>query len=256
MVDWGGGCYEVTAAQLEPVAERVVALAALERGESVLDVACGTGNAALLAARAGAEVTGLDAAARLIEVARARAQAEDLPARFTVGDAEELPFEDATFDVVLSVFGVIFAADAERAFAEIVRVLRPGGRALISAWVPEGTIDAMVGTFMRAAAAVIGRPPERFPWHDAAAVGELAARHGATLSVDEAEVAFADESPEAYLAAMQEHHPMSVAMRPAIERGSGSEAVREQALAILREGNEDPDAFRVTSRYRVLTVRT
>jgi SAM-dependent methyltransferase len=190
MVDWGGGRYEITAADLEPVAVHVVALAGLEGGERVLDVACGTGNAALLAARAGAETTGLDAAARLIDVARERAQAEGLAARFEVGDAQELPYEDATFDVVLSVFGVIFAPDAQRAFAEIVRVLAPGGRALICAWVPDGTISAMVGTFTRAAAAVTGQAPERFAWHDPAAVGDLAARHGATVSVADGEVAF------------------------------------------------------------------
>jgi SAM-dependent methyltransferase len=255
MVDWGAGRYEETAADLEPVAAHVVALASPQPGEKVLDVACGTGNAALLAARAGAETTGVDAAPRLIEVARGRAQAEDLPVRFDVGDAQALPYDDATFGVVVSVFGVIFAPDAERAFAEIVRVLRPGGRALLSAWVPGGTVDAMVGVFMRAVAAVTGPAPARFAWHDAAAVGELAARHVAELSVQEADVAFVAESPEAYFAANEADHPMSVSMRPLLERGGDGDAIREQALTILREGNEDPDAFRVTSRYRILTVR-
>src|SRR3954464_8532637 len=105
MVDWGGGRYELTAADLEPAAVHVVALAGLQRGERVLDLATGTGNAALLAARAGAETTGLDAAARLIDVARSRARDEGLAVRFEVGDAQELPYEDATFDVVVSVFG-------------------------------------------------------------------------------------------------------------------------------------------------------
>ena len=255
MVDWGAGRYEETAADLEPVAAHVVALASLQRGEKVLDVACGTGNAALLAARAGAETTGVDAAPRLIEVARGRARAEGLQARFDVGDAQALAYGDGAFDVVVSVFGAIFAADAERAFAEIVRVLRPGGRALLSAWVPGGTVDAMVGVFMRAVAAATGPAPARFAWDDPAAVGELAARNGAEVSVDEGEVAFVAESPEAYFAVSEAHHPMSVSMRPLLERAGGHDAIREQALGILREGNEDPDAFRVTSRYRVLTVR-
>jgi hypothetical protein len=124
-----------------------------------------------------------------------RARAEGLAARFVVGDAQELPFEDVT-----------------------------------------------------------GPRPERFPWHDSAAVGDLAARYGATVSVDQGEVAFAADSPEAYLAVSEEHHPMSVAMRPLIERSGDPEAVREQALAILREGNEEPGAFRITSPYRILTV--
>src|SRR3954462_10924744 len=127
MVDWGVGEYEQTAAELEPVAEHVVALARLEAGERVLDVACGTGNAALLAARTGARATGVDGAPRLIEVARTRAAADGLAPAFVVGDVHQLPFGDGAFDVVLSVFGVVFADDPPRALGELVRVLRPGG---------------------------------------------------------------------------------------------------------------------------------
>src|SRR4051794_18556504 len=88
--DWGIGRYEAFAPDLEPAAAHVVALAGPQAGEEILDVACGTGNAAVLAARAGANVTGLDLSPRLIEVARARAAAEKLPAAFVVGDAMEL----------------------------------------------------------------------------------------------------------------------------------------------------------------------
>jgi ubiquinone/menaquinone biosynthesis C-methylase UbiE len=143
MIDWGLGHYEHTARELEPVARHVISLAELKPGQRVVDLATGTGNAALLAARAGAEVTGLDAASRLIEVARQRAEAEGLDATFVVGNLEQLPFEDRSFDVALSVFGLIFAEDASRALDELVRVLRPSGRALVSAWVPAGSIDAM-----------------------------------------------------------------------------------------------------------------
>src|SRR3954451_6604160 len=99
MVDWSVGEYERTAAELEPAARHVVALAAPAPGERVLDLACGTGNAALLAAPAGARVTGLDAASRLVEVARARAAAAGADAEFVVGDALDLPFDDGSFDV-------------------------------------------------------------------------------------------------------------------------------------------------------------
>jgi len=255
MVDWGLGRYEETARELEPVAARVVSLAALQPGERVLDVACGTGNAALLASRVGADVTGLDAAPRLVDVARERARTEGLQARFDVGDAQALPYEDGAFDVVLSVFGVIFAPDAPRALAEIVRVLGPGGRALVSAWVPEGTLDAMLGVLRGAVAEATGTAPARFPWHDLDAVTELASRHGATVSVEEGEIAFVAESPDAYFAANEANHPMSLSMQPLLERGGAYGAVREEAVAILRSGNQDPDAFRITSRYRVLIVR-
>jgi SAM-dependent methyltransferase len=153
------------------------------------------------------------------------------------------------------VFGVIFAPDAERAFAETLRVLRPGGRALLGVWVPEGAIDAMVGVIARAIGEASGAARTRFAWHDPATVGALAARHGAArVTFEEGEVSFAAESPESYYADGEANHPMSVASRPLLERAGSCEAVREQALAILRAGNEDPDRFRVTSRYRVIRV--
>ena len=134
MVDWGKGRYEQTAAELEPVAEAVVAMAAPTAGDRVLDVACGTGNAALLAAARGADVVGVDSSERLVAVARQRAQQAGLFAEFVVGDALVLPVGDAEFDVVLSVFGVIFAADPAQAVSEVARVLRSDGRAYIAAW--------------------------------------------------------------------------------------------------------------------------
>jgi SAM-dependent methyltransferase len=255
MIDWGIGQYEHVAAELEPAAREVVALAELEDGERVLDLATGTGNAALLAARGGAVVTGLDAAARLIDVARRRAADEGLDVAFVVGDVQALPFEDGEFDVVLSVFGMIFAPDAERATAETMRVLRRGGRAVISAWIPEGPIDAMAGAFGRAIADATGSRPARFAWHDVDAVAALADRHGADVRFHDRELRIVAESPEAYFEANERRHPMSVAGRAVLERAGTAEAVRERALAILRAGNEDPSAFRVTSPYRVIELQ-
>ena len=157
MIDWDIGHYEQMAVELEPVAEHMVALARIQRGERVVDLATGTGNAALLAAGTGALVTGLDTAPRLIDVARDRAVAEGVDASFVVGDIQALPFDDGSFDVALSVFGLIFAADASRAFDEMIRVLGPAGRALFSVWVPAGPVNAMVATFGRALAAATGR---------------------------------------------------------------------------------------------------
>jgi SAM-dependent methyltransferase len=254
MIDWGVGEYERTAAELEPVARHVVALAAVSPGDRVLDLACGTGNAAILAAGAGAAVTGLDAAARLIEVARARAAAAGVAATFVVGDALDLPFDDGAFDVVLSVFGVIFAPDAERALAEIVRVLRPGGRALVSVWIPEGAIDRMVGVLARGLAAAGGPALPRFAWHDPDALGPVAARLGVRLTTEDAGLVIEGASPEAYFAAGEASHPMSVAMQPLLDRSGRYPELREEAIAALREGNEDPAAFRVTSPYRVVRL--
>jgi SAM-dependent methyltransferase len=255
MIDWGLGHYERTAAELEPVAEHVVSLAAVQPGEQVLDLATGTGNAALLAARAGAEVMGVDTASRLIDVAEERAAGEGLRATFVVGDVQALPFKDRSFDGAVSVFGLIFAADAGQAFDELVRVLRPDGRALVSAWVPTGPIAEMVGTFGRALSAATGAAPRRFAWHDVTAVSELAARHGARVMFHEGELLITGQSPESYFDANEHQHPVSVAGRPVLERAGTYAEVRERALEVLREGNEDPEAFRVSSPYRVIEIR-
>jgi len=250
--DWGVGEYERTAAELEPAARHVVALAELTAGDAVLDLACGTGNAALLAAAAGARVNGLDAAARLIDVARSRAVGDSV--EFVVGDALDLPFADGDFDVVLSVFGVIFVPDAARALGEVARVLKPGGRALLSAWMPLGPIHRMVGVLARGAAAAGGVERPRFAWHDPEAVAPVAAAAGMTTRVLDASLAIEGESPEAYFAAVERFHPLSVALRPLLDGTGHYPEIREEAIAELRAGNDDPLALRITSPYRVLCL--
>ena len=253
-MDWDIGHYEQMALELGPVAKHVVSLANLQRGERVVDLATGTGNAALLAAGAGALATGVDTAPRLIDVARSRAEAEGVDASFVVGDIQALPFDDGSFEVALSVFGLIFAADPSRAFDEMIRVLGPAGRALFSVWVPAGPISALVATFGRAVAAATGRRPPHFAWHDADAVGRLAAGHRAHLQIHEAQLCITAASPEAYLEANEQQHPVSIAGRPVLERAGTYNQARSEALGILREGNEDPQAFRVLSPYRVIEV--
>jgi SAM-dependent methyltransferase len=133
-----------------PWAERLVRLAAPAPGERVLDVACGTGNFALPAARADARVTGVDFAPNLLAQARARAVAAGLGIRFDEGDAEALPYADGAFDTVVSMFGAMFAALPERVAAELVRVCRPGGRVVMTNWTPEsviGRLGALVGRY-------------------------------------------------------------------------------------------------------------
>src|SRR4051812_47621318 len=165
--DWSLGRYEDTAAQLEPVARVVVERAAPAPGERVVDVGCGTGNAALLAAERGARVIGVDPAARLLEVAREQAAARELDATFLEGEAARLPVGDGEADVVVSVFGVIFAPDARAAAAELGRVCAPGGRLALSAWIPEGAIRDCVMVAREALGQALGAPPggPPFAWH-------------------------------------------------------------------------------------------
>jgi SAM-dependent methyltransferase len=255
-VDWSVGRYETLADQLGPISEHVIALAAPRANETLLDIACGTGNAALLGARSGAIASGVDNAERLIEVAAARAAAAGLTANFAVADAEALPFADAAFDVVVSVMGVIYAPDARRALAEALRVLRPGGRAFVSAWCPGGAIDAMVGVMMSGLAEVLGPSPARFRWGDADAVGAFARELGADASFHDGSLAFTADSPEAYLAEQERDQPSFHWSRQVLaEHGSDPEPLRSRVLAALREHNEAPSAFRATSRYHVIELR-
>jgi SAM-dependent methyltransferase len=131
---WSGATYERIAAAFAPVHGRIVEELAPATGERFLDLACGTGGVALIAARTGADVTGLDIAAEQIEKARAAAKEVGLEIQFDEGDAQALPYPDASFDAVASAFGVIFAPDHRRAAAELARVCRHGARIAITSW--------------------------------------------------------------------------------------------------------------------------
>lgn len=137
---WASGDYAMVGATLQIVSETLCAAADLRPGERVLDVATGSGNTALAAARCCTEVVGVDYVPALLARGRERAAAERLPVEFREGDAEALPCADASFDVVLSTFGVMFAPDQPRAAAELLRVCRPGGRIALASWTPGGVL--------------------------------------------------------------------------------------------------------------------
>ncbi|HEX8355066.1 MAG TPA: class I SAM-dependent methyltransferase [Pyrinomonadaceae bacterium] len=140
---WMAGDFGQVAKHIETGAEEFIARLALEPGVRLLDVACGSGNLSIPAARSGAVVTGVDIAPNLLEQARARAKAEGLTIRFDEGDAESLPYADASFDVVVSMYGAMFAPRPEVVAAELVRVCRPGGRMAMANWTPGGFIGQM-----------------------------------------------------------------------------------------------------------------
>ena len=140
---WASGDFAVVASRIMLVSELLADTADLRAGWRVLDVACGSGNAAIAAARSGTRAVGVDYVPALLEDGRARARAERLDVEFLVGDAENLPVADGSFDAVLSVFGAMFAPDHERAAREIVRVTRPGGTVGLASWTPDGFIGGM-----------------------------------------------------------------------------------------------------------------
>lgn len=140
---WASGDFAVIGTTLQIVGESLAEAVDVRAGERVLDVAAGNGNATLAAARRFADVVSTDYVPALLEKGRGRAEAEGLNVHFEVADVEELPFDDASFDVVLSSFGAMFAPEPERPAREMLRVLRDGGRIGLANWTPEGFIGRL-----------------------------------------------------------------------------------------------------------------
>ena len=169
---WSSGDYNRIAALTVAVNETLVTSAQVAPGEDVLDVATGTGHAALAAARVGARVTGIDYVPELLDIGRQRAAAERLDVDFVEAAAEQLPFADGSFDAAISAIGVMFAADHERAAAELVRVVRPGGRIAVASWTRSGFVGGILGIVGRHVAPPPGaQSPVR--WGEEDVVAEL-----------------------------------------------------------------------------------
>ncbi|GAN31982.1 MAG: class I SAM-dependent methyltransferase [Candidatus Brocadia sp. AMX2] len=152
---WMAGDFTQIARSYESGATEFIERLNFAQGTNVLDVACGTGNLAIPAARRGAIVTGVDIAINLLAQGRSRAQAEGLTIQFDEGDAEKLPYNDASFDIIVSMFGVMFAPRPEKAAQELTRVCRTGGRIALANWTPTG----FIGQVFKTIAAHVPPPP-------------------------------------------------------------------------------------------------
>lgn len=172
LTTWSAGDYDRIAAGFRRGARDFVERLGLRRGLDVLDAACGTGNLTIPAAKSGARVTGFDLVPGLLEVAARRAVMDQLWINFDQGSVEELPYADTKFDVVMSMFGVMFAARPERVVAELARVTRRGGRVALANWTPDG----FVGKLLKTHAAYVPAPagvPSPLRWGSDAAIREL-----------------------------------------------------------------------------------
>ena len=191
---WASGDFAAVARrQLWEVGERVVRRVGIGRGEEVLDVAAGTGNAAIRAAAAGGRVVASDLTPELFDAGRAEAAAAGVELEWVEADAEDLPFEDASFDVVLSTFGVMFAPRHRVAAHELARVLRPGGRMCLAAWTPEGlqgSFFSLLGEFAPPMPSFV-EPP--LLWGNEQHVADLFQGTGIRLEFDRESVPLSDE---------------------------------------------------------------
>lgn len=255
MADWGAGSYEFLAAEIEPIASLVIDAVEPVEDLKLLDLACGTGNATLVAARRGAKAVGLDGAARLLEVAEIRAGAAGLAIDWIEGDLEELPFPGESFDIVTSVFGVIFAIDPGKAAGEIGRVLSHSGRFAISAWTNVGPLAEISTIWQNAVGEKLGVEPDTSlmeVWGDVGRVTELFAEHGLAAHCEEHAFDFTGTSPDDVVDQWRDSHPLWLGTKPILGDDGYAEAV-QASRARLTELNEDPEAFRVTSTYLIVS---
>jgi SAM-dependent methyltransferase len=253
---WTAGDYPEVSRRIASVAELLVERVGAQPGLELLDVATGSGNVAIAAARAGAKVTGLDLTPKLLDVARSRASAAGLEIEFLEGDAEELPFEPDSFDRVTSCFGAMFAPRQQVAAAELVRVARPGGTIGVTAWTPEGFIGA---SFRTSAGYLPPMPPELKPpvmWGDEAYVRSLFADSGAEVTCERRTVTWSGETPEAWLADDERMLGPAVMAKAALEPQGRYEELRGKMLELYGAFNEaDDGSFRVQPEYLLTLVQ-
>lgn len=244
---WSAGDYSVIGARIAVTSERLVDTADLRSGSAVLDVACGSGNAALAAARAGCRVTGVDYVPALLERARMRAAAEGLPLHLLEGDAEDLPVRDAAMDATLSVFGAMFAPDQRRTAGEMMRVTRPGGTIATASW----TGDGFIGALFRTVAAHVPPPAgvaSPMLWGDEGHVESLFAPAAATIRSQRRTYVFRYPSAEAFVEEFRDlYGPVNRAFAAA---GDAAPDLEADLLALVRAHDRRGDgAVAVPSTY-------
>jgi SAM-dependent methyltransferase len=239
---WASGDYASVARMIDEAPPRdLLARMAITPALDVLDVATGTGNAALAAAAAGAQVTGLDITPELFVAARERAARLQVAVDWVEGDAEDLPFEDASFDRVLSIFGVQFAPRHVVAARELARVCRPGGRIGLVNWTPSGQIGALlriVGSYMPPPPTYAMAPPL---WGSESHVRGLFAGTGVTLEFARGHNPWRFESPEHYVSFMETTYGPLVKARERLTADDRWEECRREVLALARRFNRATD---------------
>jgi SAM-dependent methyltransferase len=238
----------------ERSAAEFIARLELAPQERVLDVACGTGNLTLPAARTGAVVTGIDIAPNLVAQAEARAADEGLTVTFDVGNAEQLPYADAAFDTVVTMFGAMFAARPERAAAELLRVTRPGGRIVMANWTPSGFVGEMLRTTVARVPAPAGVPsPLLWGTEDAvrARIGDACASLTLTRRLVTFEYPFA---PERVVSEFRLWYGPTVRAFAALDDG-GRDGLRRDLEKLWADHNRAGDGTtRVQSEYLEVTA--
>jgi SAM-dependent methyltransferase len=232
---WASGDFAVVAARIVLVAEHLCDTADLHAGWRVLDVATGSGNAAIAAARHGCTAVGVDYVSSLLEVGRRRADAEGLAVELLEGDAEALPFPDDSFDAVTSVFGAMFAPDHAQAAAELLRVCRPGGTIALASWTPDG----FIGELFRTVAAHVPPPAgvqSPMLWGTEAHLRHLFADGIASLETEERTFTFRFGSAEDFVEFFRTWYGPTLKAFAALE-GDARDALERDLVELARRSD-------------------
>lgn len=250
---WGSGDYAVVGTTLQIVGEMICEAVDLRSNQRVLDVAAGNGNATLAAARRFATVVSTDYVESLLERGRERAKAERLPVTFQQADAEELPFPDASFDVVLSTFGVMFTPNQEKAASELIRVCRSGGKIGLANWTPESFIGRLFKTMGKY---VPPAPGIKSPalWGSKAHLETLFGSK-ATLAVESKQFVFRYRSPKHWLEVFRDYYGPVLKAFAAIDP-EARKALEADLFALLDDVNVAKDGTLVAPSEYLQVVLT
>jgi ubiquinone/menaquinone biosynthesis C-methylase UbiE len=237
---WSTGDYAVVGTTLQIVGENLCEALDLRAGSRVLDVAAGNGNATLAAARRWCDVTSTDYVGSLLASGRARAQAEGLAVRFQEADAEALPFADASFDVVMSTFGVMFTPDQHQAAAELARVCKPGGRIGLANWTPDSFIGQLFKTIGRYVPPPAGVNSPAL-WGTQARLDALFDGTARTITSNSRDFTFRYRSPAHFIDVFRTFYgPMNKAF--AALEGERLAAFHADLMTLIEHGNRSNDA--------------
>ena len=254
---WAAGDYATVAERVEDAPPaHVLAAVGIDPEHDVLDVATGSGNVALRAARTGARVTGLDLVPELLDVARRRAAEAGVELELVEGDAEDLPFPDESFDRVLSVFGIQFAPRHEVAARELVRVCRPGGAIGLVNWTPEGLIGRMfkvMSKYLPAPPEFASPPPK---WGDEQHVRELFAPYGLELSFERGMNTWTFPSVDEYQTFFEERYGPTIKAKERLSAEGTWEQCRGDLRELYESMNEATDgSLKIDAEYLVVVGR-
>ena len=250
---WSSGDYAVVGTTLQIVGEELCEAIDIRAGQKVLDVAAGNGNATLAAARRWCDVVSTDYVASLLERGQLRAEADGLKVEFKQADAEALGFEDATFDVVMSTFGVMFTPDQDRAAAQLLRVCKPGGKIGLANWTPEGFIGQLFKTLGKHLPPPAGaRSPAL--WGTEARINEMFATAAASIKAERRHFNFRYRSPEHFLDVFKSYYGPMLKAFAALDTAN-QQRLRDDILALIATMNRASDGTMIVpSEYLEIVI--